>query len=144
MVGTHAWVRWHATAAWSQGMHPRAEQELAARHDASGLLDVDLSDGSVRAATSSPALAPALAAGATADGAFVLEPDGDRWRLVDAATHRPIATLTLPSDFHEPTVIEGRLYLRHDPEGIEAIELSSGRVRWRRLLPRPPRFAAPQ
>ena len=147
IVGGRAIVTWRATAAWSQGMHPQEDQEAAARHDESGTLEVDLADARVRPTTPAPAAAPPPApspAGATLDGHHLLEPDGARAILVDAATHKRVATLTLPPGYRQPTVIGKRIYVAHDPEGLEAIELADSHVRWRHPLPRATPIPAPQ
>lgn len=141
--GQRVHVRWRATAAWSQGMHPSEGQEAAARREGSGVVDVDLANGRVEV-VAKPPTAVAPPPGATLDGRHLLERDGARWNIVDARSHARVASLALADGFGDATVVGGRLYVVRNGVGLEAIDLADGRVRWRRAPPRSTPVPLPQ
>jgi hypothetical protein len=143
--GEQAIVVWHATAAWSQGMHPQEGQEAAARHEQSGAIAVDLADAGVRAHALPPTAPPATATQLpTLDGHHLLERRARDWAVLDATSHESLGTVAIADGFREPSVIGARLYLVRDGEGLQAIDLATGRVRWQHRLPRPASLPAPQ
>lgn len=144
--GGHVHVSWRATAAWSQGMHPRDEQEAAARHQSGGTIELDVAAGhlAIGASTVASPPTPLPPAGTTLDGRHHLERDGGAWALVSLSDGRRIAPLPLGEGFHDVTVIGARLYLVREPHGLEAIALPTGRVLWQHALPRSPPRPMPQ
>lgn len=151
-------VWWHATAAWSHGMHPDEGQEEAARHDASGAVELALDSGHTRAVTDAPPpsappavlpakllerykVAPRLE---TTDHHHLLIKDGARWIVVERSSGRQLGSIA-GDDVAEALVVGDRLFVsRRGPRrSVQAIDLKSGAVRWEHAMATPPNFLPP-
>lgn len=153
--GERVVVYWHATAAWSQGMHPDEEQERAAQHEAAGAVEFALDSGKAHAltdaapkATGRPSLPPVVVERhrgprmETRDGHHVLIEEGGRWGVFSAPSGKKVGDFSVGGKLSDAVVIGSRIYLeRGEPRRhVQAIDLKSGSTAWERPLAAPPTF----